>query len=133
MADLTFAQRFGTNATIDTSSPSDPKLVIPLAVLQNVGTGTGEIADGLGIDDATVINDSNKDTYAAKIIQGLILLNYQQQPENNNDETVSVYIVNRGKRGVTRNSVAQFGYELAVTSYKTDTLGTSIDLDDIGA
>ncbi len=62
----------------------------------------------------------------------MILLNYQQQPENNNDETVSLYIVNRGKRIVTRNSVSQFGYEMAVTSYKTDSLGTSIDLDDIG-
>ncbi len=133
MADLTFAQRFSSLASIDETEANNPKLVIPLTALQDTGNGSGEIQNGLGLNDATVITDANKDSYAAKILQGLIMLSFQNQAENNNDETVSIYVINRGKRAVTRNSVAQFGYELGVISYTSDTLGTTIDLDDVGA
>ena len=133
MADLTFAQRFSSLASLDETEANNPKLVIPLVALQDTVNGNGEIQNGLGLNDATVISDANKDTYAAKILQGLIMLSFQNQSENNNDETVSIYVVNRGKRAVTRNSVAQFGYELGVISYTADTLGTTIDLDDVGA
>ena len=133
MTDLTFAQRFSSLASLDETEANNPKLVIPLTALQDTGNGNGEIQNGLGLNDATVITDANKDSYAAKILQGLIMLSFQNQSENNNDETVSIYVVNRGKRAVTRNSVAQFGYELGVISYTADTLGTTIDLDDVGA
>ena len=74
----------------------------------------------MGLNDATAIADANQDSYAAKILQGLITFSYQNQSENNNDETVSVYIIDRGKRAVTRNSVPQFGYELGIVSYTSD-------------
>ena len=97
MADLTFAQRFSSLASLDETEANNPKLVIPLTALQDTGNGSGEIQNGLGLNDATVITDANKDSYAAKILQGLIMLSFQNQSENNNDETVSIYVINRGK------------------------------------
>jgi hypothetical protein len=132
MTDLTLAQRFGTNATIDTTTPTNPKLVITLKNLQDI-SNTGDIADGLGLDDATVINDTNKDQYASKILHALLLLNYQKQAVDNNDETVGIYITNGGKRFVTRNSVNQVEYRLTTAAYKSDSTGILVDPDDISS
>lgn len=124
MPDLTAAQRFGSSVTFDETTK---KLTIDLNDL----TDTGDFSNGYGLD-ISGLTLSNLDSYAAKIFWSLILLSQQNQPENNNDETVSVYITNQGKRSVTRNSVAQFGYQLVATAYKNDTLGTVLDPDDIG-
>jgi hypothetical protein len=130
MADLTLAQRFGTNAAIDTTSPSNPKLVITLKDLQN-NTNAGDILNSLGIDNATVINDTNKDQWATKILQALLILNLQKQPTDNNDNTVGIYITNGGKRYTTRNAINQVEYRLTVATYKNDTEGTIVDPDAI--
>jgi len=132
MPDLTLAQRFGTNATIDTTSPTNPKLVITLTNLQNTAQG-GDITGSLGINDATVINNTNKDQYASKILHALLLLSYQKQPIDNTDNTVGIYITNGGKRFVTRNNVNQVEYRLTEATYKADSTGILVDPDDISA
>jgi hypothetical protein len=130
MPDLTLVQRFGTNATIDTTTPTNPKLVITLKNLQDV-SNTGDITDGLGLDDASLITNVNKDQYASKILHALLILNYQKQPIDNTDNTVGVYITNGGKRFVTRNTVNQVEYRLTAQAYKDDSTGILVDPDDI--
>ncbi|MBE9171398.1 hypothetical protein IQ238_29200 [Pleurocapsales cyanobacterium LEGE 06147] len=130
MPDLTLAQRFGTNVTIDTSVANNPKLVITLKDLQD-STNGGDILNGLGIDDATVINDTNKDQWASAILHALVLLSFQKQPTNNNDPTVAIYITNGGKRFLTRDSVNQVEFRLIAAAYKNDSQGLFVDPDDL--
>ena len=44
---LTLVQRFGTGTTLDVTTPSAPKLVIPLTALKNT-SGGGDIANSQG-------------------------------------------------------------------------------------
>lgn len=121
MPDLTFAQRFGTNAVYNETNQT-------VTIDLNDLTDTGDITDGLGLDltglDATTIEN-----FAAKILYSLILLNFQQQPETNNDETVALYITNGGRRDATRNSIAQFNYIFNINNYTPNNLATVLDPD----
>ena len=47
----------------------------------------------------------------------LIGLSQQNQPENNHDETVAIYVTTQGKQPFIRNGIAQFGYPTIVTGY----------------
>ena len=129
MAGLTYAQVFGANATLDTTTPSNPVLQIPLEAIKD--DATLGLTDGLGIADISQITDANKDDWAAKILYALVLRHYQKQPADNIDDTNPVYVTNQGKRPITRNSVAQFAYQLVINAYKNDTLGTLVDTDEI--
>ena len=123
MPDLTLTQRFGTNASFNETTKV-------LSIDLNDLTDTGDITEGLGLD-ITSITAANIDSYTAKILYTLLLLNLQKQPTENNDETLPLYVNNTGRRSVTRNGVAQFGYGLTATAYQTDQVGNVVDPDNM--
>ena len=123
MPDLTLMQRFGTNATFNETTKV-------LSIDLNDLTDTGDIIDGLGLD-ITGITATTIDSYTAKILYSLLLLNFQKQPVENNDDTLPLYISNTGRRSITRNGVAQFGYGLTATAYQTDQVGNVVDPDNM--
>lgn len=121
MSDLTLVQRFGSNATYNDANKT-------LTIALNDLTDAGDIIDGLGLD-ITGITADNVNDYASKILYTLLLLNFQQQPPINNDETVAIYINNSGRRDVTRNNVSQFNYLFTVNNYTPNNLATILDPD----
>ena len=121
MPDLSLAQRFGTNASYNNTNKT-------LTIDLNDLTDTGDIIDGLGLD-ISGLTSANIDSYVSKILHSLLLLNFQQQPASNADETVALYIINAGRRDVTRNSTAQFSYVWQVNTYTPNTLPTTLDPD----
>ena len=125
MADLTLAQRFGDDVAFNESTGV---LSINLNNLSSITVGGVNV--GLDISGMTT---ANQDQYSSRIIWALLQLQQQNQPENNNDETVGIYVANQGKRPVTRNSVAQFGFNLVTTAYVNDTQGVILDPDNIAA
>lgn len=125
MPDLTLAQRFGSTVAFDESTKI---LSINLADLDSIMIG--------GVDyglNSSAMTSLNKDSYAGRIFWALLLKSQSSQAVDNNDETVTVYVSNQGKRSVTRNSVPQFGYQLVSTAYTNDTLGVNVDPDVIGS
>ena len=123
MPDLTLAQRFGTNVAFN---PTTKVLSINLADLNSIMMG--------GVDyglNVSAMTDANKDQYASRILWALLLKSQATQAVDNNDETVKLYVTNQGKRSVTRNSVAQFGYQLVATAYQNDSLGVVLDPDNL--
>ena len=126
MADLTAIQRLGANLTFNDTTKV---LSIDLNDLASITINGVDV----GLTDVASITAANLDSYASKILWALLLLNQANQPENNNDETVGIYLTNGGKRNVTRNNVAQFGYILTCTAYQNDSLGVVLDPDNIGA
>ena len=129
MPDLTFTQRFGSNAFLE-NSDDGLILSITLSDLKDASNG-GDFTNGLGLDTSN-ITEENIDEYASKILWALIGLSQQNQPESNTDETVAIYISSQGKRNVTRNDVAQFGYLTVVTGYENDNSGLVLDPDNLG-
>lgn len=125
MADLTLAQRFGSNLVFNETAKT---LTISLADLSDAG----DFTNGLGLDTSTM-TAANQDEYSSKILYSLIQLSLQNQPTDNNDETVGVYVTNEGRRNVVRNSVAQLGFRLVATAYQNDPLGVELDPDNIGS
>lgn len=123
MPEITIAQRFGTNVTFNETTKI-------LTIDLNDLTDTGDITDGLGLD-VSGMSAANIDSYSGKILYTLLLLNLQQQPAENNDETLPLFVSNSGRRSITRNGVAQFGYGLTTTAYQTDQVGTLIDPDNM--
>lgn len=121
MADLTLNQRFGSNVSYNNTSKT-------LTINLNDLTDAGDIANGLGLDISS-LTSANVNDYASKILYALLLLNFQQQPETNNDETVAIYVTNTGRRDVTRNGVSQFAYLLTVNNYTPNNLATVLDPD----
>lgn len=121
MPDLTFTQRFGTNASYNDASKT-------LTIDLNDLTDAGDITDNLGLD-ISGLTAANIDSYVSKILYSLLLLNLQQQPATNTDETVALYITNAGRRDVVRNSVSQFNYVLQANTYTDNTLATTLDPD----
>jgi hypothetical protein len=123
MADLTLVQRFGTGVTFNETTKV---LSIDLNNLSNITIGG--INYGLNVSTMTA---ANKDTFSSRILWALLLQTQANQAADNNDETVKLYVTNQGKRSVTRNSVAQFGYQLTATAYQNDSLGVTLDPDNL--
>lgn len=121
MSDLTLNQRFGSNASYNSSNKT-------LTINLNDLTDAGDIADGLGLDISS-LTAANVNDYASKILYTLLLLSFQQQPQTNNDETVAIYITNSGRRDITRNGTSQFAYLLTVNNYTPNNLATVLDPD----
>ncbi|MEO0011712.1 MAG: hypothetical protein RLZZ535_101 [Cyanobacteriota bacterium] len=123
MADLTLAQRFGSSVAFNATTK-----VLSID-LNNLTTITiAGVNYGLNI---SALTDTNKNDYASKILWSLILLSQANQTADNNDETVKLYVTNQGKRSITRNNVAQFGYQLVATAYQNDSLGVTLDPDNL--
>lgn len=123
MADLTLIQRFGSNVAFNETTKV---LSIDLNNLSNITIGG--VNYGLNVSTMTA---ANKDTFASRILWALLLQNQANQAADNNDETVKLYMTNGGKRSVIRNSVSQFGYQLTATAYQNDSLGVTLDPDNI--
>jgi hypothetical protein len=123
MADLTLIQRFGANIAFNETTKI---LSINLTDLTSIMVGGIDV--GLNVAAMTT---ANKDQYASKILWALLLKSQATQAVDNNDETVKLYVTNQGKRNVTRNNVAQFGYQLVATAYQNDSLGVTLDPDNL--
>lgn len=124
---------FGVDVTLDETTATDPKLVIRLQNFQDNGTGAGEITDGNGIDDVSVITSANLDTFSSDILVAIIKMHIQKQPTTNTDETDATYVdfdSNRNKSFVTRNSVTQLRFNPTVNIYQPDTT-TTFDPDQL--
>ncbi len=129
MADLTLKERFGSNAEFNEETKI---LTIDLEDLRDDdGNGNGDMTNGRGLD-TTTMTDTNKDEWSSKILWALLQLNQQNQPENDDDNAVGVYVTNEGRRNFTRNGIAQIGFRLTATAYINDPLGVDLDPDDIG-
>lgn len=125
MADLTLVQRFGTNIAFNETTKV---LSIDLNDLSSITISGVDV--GL---DVSAMTAANQDEYASRILWSLIQLSQANQPENNTDETVGLYVTNQGKRSVARNGVSQFGFQLVATAYQNDTIGVTLDPDNINA
>jgi hypothetical protein len=123
MADLTLSQRFGTGVAFNETTKV---LSINLNDLSSILVSGVDV--GLNVSAMT---NANKDTYASRIIWALLQQSRKNQQADNNDQTVGVYVTNGGKRNVTRNSIAQVGFQLTATAYKNDTEGVDLDPDAI--
>lgn len=121
MADLTLNQRFGSNVSYNNTNKT-------ISINLNDFTDDGDIINGLGLN-ITELTASNVDNYASKILYALLLLNFQQQPQTNNDDSVAMYITNGGRRDITRNGVSQFSYLLTVNNYTPNNLAPVLDPD----
>lgn len=121
MTDLTLQQRFGSNVSFNATSKT-------LTIALNDLTDAGDITGSLGLD-ISALTSQNINSYASKILYGLILLNFQNQASTNNDETVGIYIGNAGRRDATRNGVAQFAYNLNLAFYTANNLAPVLDPD----
>lgn len=126
---LSLTQRFGTGVTLDVSTPSAPKLVIALEDLENTTSG-GDIANSQGIDDVSLITALTQDTYADKIAAALLVLWKQNQPAEDTDETVGLYINDIYKQFYTRNAVEQLAFVYPVNVYIPDPTA-NLDPDDV--
>jgi hypothetical protein len=123
MADLTLAQRFGSSVAFNETTKI---LSIDLNNLSSMTVSGVDV--GLNV---TAMTTANKDQYASKILWALLLKSQAVQATDNNDETVKLYMTNGGKRSLTRNSVSQFGYQLVATAYQNDSLGVTLDPDNL--
>jgi hypothetical protein len=123
MADLTLVQRFGTSVAFNDTTKI---LSINLNDLASIMVSGVDV--GLNVSAMTT---ANKDGYASKILWALLLKSQATQAADNNDETVKLYVTNQGKRNVTRNNVSQFGYQLVATAYQNDSLGVTLDPDNL--
>lgn len=123
MPDLTLPQRFGNNVAFD---PATKILSINLNDLNSIMVNGSDV--GLNVSGMTA---TTKDQFASKILYALMLRSQAMQGADNNDETVKLYVTNQGKRSVTRNNVSQFGYQLVATVYQNDSLGVTLDPDNL--
>ncbi len=123
MADLTLVQRFGTSVVFNETTKV---LSINLNDLSSILVSGVDV--GLNVSAMT---NANKDTYASRIVWALLQLQRKNQPQDNNDQTVGVYLTNGGKRNVSRNNISQVGFQLTATAYKNDTEGVDLDPDAI--
>jgi hypothetical protein len=118
---MLLAERFGSNVTLDLTTPTAPKLVINLKDLEN--TPNGNIINGVGLDDTTLITNQTKDDYSDKIFAAIFLLNIQKQPATNTIADNGVWITSTPTRAfITRANVPQVSYSYTTTFYKSDTL-----------
>lgn len=128
MTDLTLAQRFGSSVTFNETTKV-------LSLDLNNLTDAGDITNGLGLDISSM-SAANADTYSSKILAAILNLNYQNQPENNTDETVLLFISQLRKgSAVVRNAVSgvsQFPFQQTVILYAPDNLGNQLDPDALG-
>ena len=117
------AQRFGSSASFNETSK-----ILSIDLNNLISIVIAGVDYGLDISGITA---ANIDQYASKILWALLLKSQANQATDNNDETVKIYITNQGKRNVTRNSVAQFAYQLVANAYQNDFLGSTLDPDDM--
>jgi hypothetical protein len=126
---LNLAQRFGTGATIDSTTPSDPKLVIKLNSLKNTADG-GDITNSQGLD--TAITSGNADANADKLFAALLIKSQQAQPTTNTGDTLGAYIDNPTKSFVTRDVQEQIEITYPVNFY-VPVAGGVLDPDNVGS
>ncbi len=122
---ITATDIYGSGVLVDVTTPTEPKLIINLKNFENTTSG-GEITSGLGLDDVSVINAGNIDSFASQIKYALDQMHLQKQPATDTDETNGSYVEAGRKRFATRNNVTQILYEVTTFYYTAD---SSSDLD----
>lgn len=123
---------FGSNVSVDVTTPTLPLLVINLKDFEDTANG-GEITGGVGIDDVTVINTANLDDHASSILTAILIMHQQKQPTDNTVDTNGTYInfdTNFNKAFVTRNSVGQIRYDYTVQVFVPDSV-SALDPDSV--
>lgn len=118
------SQIFGSDVSLDETTPSDPYLVIRLSNLEDIVNG-GDITTGNGIDDVSLVTSLTLDEYASRIFMGLVLLHLQNQPLENTDDSDGTYVVfdpNFDKSFTTRNNISQIEYNYTVGAYTADSI-----------
>jgi hypothetical protein len=129
MPALTYTEIFGSDATLDTTEIENPKLVIPLlAISDHDVLGLGSNVGLLGI---SAIDITNIDFWANRIFYGFLLRYLQKQPATNTEPELPIYIINLGKKNVTRGGQAQVVYSLTVNAYINDPLTNVMSLNDL--
>lgn len=128
---LSLSDIFGSSAQFN---PNTRNLEIAIDDLQNSNPdfGVGDFTNGLGMNTHNVSVD-NIELYAERIFWALIQLTKQNQPQNNTDPEINIYITSQGKRNITRGGVAQIGFAELITGYKNDSDGLTLDPDQVGA
>ena len=118
MADLVLEDIFGASVIFD---PANRNITFNL--------------DDLGYEqfDTSVIDITNKYSYASKILWSMLDYLCRYQPTDNNDPERAIYITNQGKRTAVRGGQAQFAFGLLVNGYTPDSLGTKLAPDDLGS
>ena len=120
MPNLTLTEVFGSGAVFDGTAGT---LTINLEGL-NWGTIDPVI-------EAYTIDNTNIDDNVGRILWAIINRLKILQPENNNDDERSLYIISQGKRSVIRNNVAQFNFQLVVNGYANDPFGSEVFSGDL--
>ena len=116
MADLVLEDIFGASVIFD---PASRNITFNL--------------DDLGYEqfDTSVIDITNIDSYASKILWSILDYLCRYQPADNNDPERAIYITNQGKRTAVRGGQAQFAFGLLVNGYTPDSLGVKLAPDDM--
>ncbi|MGK7951407.1 MAG: hypothetical protein AB4368_22135 [Xenococcaceae cyanobacterium] len=120
MPNLTLTEVFGSGAVFDGTAGT---LTINLEGL-NWGTIDPVI-------EAYTIDNTNIDDNVGRILWAIISRLRILQPENNNDDERSLYIISQGKRSAIRNNVAQFQFQLVVNGYANDPFGSEVFSGDL--
>ena len=120
MPNLTLTEVFGSGAVFDGTAGT---LTINLEGL-NWGLSDPVI-------EAYTIDNTNIDDNVGRILWAIISRLKILQPENNNDDERSLYIISQGKRSVIRNNVAQFNFQLVVNGYANDPFGSEVFSGDL--
>ena len=130
MTALTVGQIFGSEAELYLDQTEDQAfLTVNLEAFQNVGSGSGQILNGRGIDN--VYGLTNND--ATKLFYALILLISQNQATGiNDDPTQKIYISDGGKRFATGTRDGQIQRVISVNLFSDANLAGLPDIDDVG-
>lgn len=125
MADLTLAQRFGSNVSFDEANKT-------VTLDLNDLTDAGDIADSLGLD-ISGMTTANADSYSTKIMYALLLLAIQQQPTDGiNDPELKMFLSEGGLRIGTGARTGQMQRVISVNIYTVESnLNTLVDADNI--
>lgn len=124
---FTLQQIHGTNAIFDDTLPSNLKIIKSINDYRN--TPDGDLT-GNGINDVSVINDTNINDYSAKIFYGDMLRILKNQPATETDASYGVRInPTPSKTFVTIGGVSVLKLNYTVSIYLPDTF--TPDLDDV--
>ena len=107
----TLTGRCGTNATVDDSNPSDVVVKLHLNDLTSIGFNP------VGITAA------NFNSYVDKWISALLLKMAENQPTDDTDPTVGVYVSDLGNDSITtRTGISQIRNNMTISHYRPNTI-----------
>ena len=146
MAELTLNDIFGSAVSIEYGDPiadpggqdpgGDPGATIAdlrfwLGSFGN-SDDVGEIEGGLGFNAPFLINPANADSYATKILYGILLFTKQNQAANiNDDPEQKVFIAEQAPRLAVGSRTGQVQRSFLVSFFTAENISSIPDIDDI--